>query len=175
MALVVETGAGLASAESYASTTDADTRLANFGYTSWAGLNTTQKEQFLRLATEFMGNTYRNRWVGYRASATQALDWPRTLAEKIDLISPYAYSTYYDNNVVPVEVKNACIDLAYKVSTGVELAPDIDPVQKKVKVGPIEVEFDPQGNVATIFRAIESKLAPLLSNGAGPMTTLVRT
>jgi len=175
MALIVENGTGLATAESYASVAEADTRLANYGFTAWAALTVAAKETALRLATDFMVNSFRTRWKGYRVNTTQALDWPRYYVEREDALSGgYGLAPYYDSASVPAEVKNACIDLAYKTTQGVDLAPDIEQAQKRVKVGPIEVEYDTTGNVATIFRAVESKLRPLLKTG-GAMTRLVRT
>lgn len=175
MALIVETGAGLANAESYASVVEADTRLAAFGFTAWAGLATSAKETALRLATDFMVNSYRTRWKGFRTNSAQALDWPRYEVERVDaLASGYGGASYYDSASVPAEIKAACIDLAYKTTQGVELAPDIDQAQKRVKVGPIEVEYDTTGNQTTVFRAIESKLRPFFNIG-GAMARLVRT
>lgn len=175
MALVVETGAGLATAESFASVAQADLRLSNFGFTTWAALATAAKEAALRLATEAMGNAYRMRWRGYRATSVQALDWPRLYATKPDdQVSGYGGVAYYDANQIPIEVINACIDLAYKSSTGVDLAPDIDRLESKVKIGEIEVEYAPNSAAATTFRAVETKLAPLFET-SGIMTKLSRT
>lgn len=175
MALVVETGAGLATAESYASVSEADIRLANLSLVSWAGLSTAQKETALRVATDFMVYSYRSRWKGFRTNTIQALDWPRYKVERLDAISGgYGFAIYYDSATVPVEIKAACIDLAYKSSAGIDLAPDLDPFQKRVKVGPIEVEYDTNSNRATVFRAVEARLRPFFIN-AGAATMLVRT
>lgn len=176
MPLIVENGTGLSNAESYASVAEADTRLANFGFTAWAGLDQTAKETALRLATDFMVNSYRTRWKGYRVNTTQALDWPRSYVERPDAqTSQYGGASYYDSASVPAEIKAACIDLAYKTTQGVELAPDLEQAQKRVKVGPLEVEYDTNGNQATIYRAIESKLRPFFGTGGGAMTRLIRT
>jgi hypothetical protein len=175
MALIVETGAGLANAESYASVAEADTRLTAYGFTAWASLNLADKEIDLRKATDFMVDRFRTRWKGYRVNGTQALDWPRYEVERVDaLAGGYGGASYYASDSVPAEIKNACIDLAYKSSQGIELAPDIEPAQKRVKVGPIEVEYDMTANQTTIFRAVQSKLRPFL-NGGGAMARLVRT
>lgn len=172
MALIVETGTGLANAESYASVAEADTRLAAYGFTAWAALAQAAKETALRLATDFMLNAYRTRWKGYRVNEVQALDWPRYYVERVDAIGSVSY---YPSNSIPNEIKAACIDLAYKTTQGIELAPDIDQAQKRVKVGPIEVEYDTNGNQATVFRAVESKLRPFFNGAGGAMTRLVRT
>lgn len=175
MALVTEDGTGKVDAESYATVAEADTRLAAFGNTAWAAYSTPAKETRLRIATDYMVNTYRMQWKGYRTHATQALDWPRTYVDKPDNLGGYGnFPNYYDDDVVPVEVKNACIDLAARADDADTLAPDIERVERKVKVGPIEVEYDPNSVAATVYRAIETKLRPFLSGG-GVMTRLVRT
>jgi hypothetical protein len=54
MALITETGAGLANAESLISVADADTYHSGVGNTDWAALSVTDKEQALRRATQYM-------------------------------------------------------------------------------------------------------------------------
>jgi hypothetical protein len=51
VSLIVEDGTGLATAESYISVADADTRQAALGITNWATLSTAEKEQALRRST----------------------------------------------------------------------------------------------------------------------------
>lgn len=174
MTLITEDGTGKVDAESYATVAEADTRLAAFGVTAWAGYTTSAKEIRLRLATDYMVNQYRLQWKGYRTNATQALDWPRTYVGKPDVTGGYgSFPNYYDDDELPVEIVNACIDLAAKATDADTLAPDIERVARREKVGPIEVEYDPNSAVATVYRAIETKLRPFLSGG-GVMTRLVR-
>ena len=66
MALIVEDGTGLETAESYASVAQADARLAALGMTNWATLTTTEKEQALRRATVAMVQFFGGRWKGAR-------------------------------------------------------------------------------------------------------------
>lgn len=175
MTLIVEDGTGKIDAESYASVAEADTRLAAFGNTAWAAYTTSAKEIRLRIATDYMVNQYRLQWKGYRTHETQALDWPRTYVDKPDALGGYGSNpNYYDDDELPVEIKNACIDLAARADDADTLAPDIERVERKVKVGPIEVEYDPNSSAATVYRAIETKLRPFLSGG-GVMTRLVRS
>lgn len=175
MTLITEDGTGKVDAESYATVAEADTRLAAFGNTAWAAYSTSAKEIRLRIATDYMVNTYRSLWKGYRTNATQALDWPRTYVDKPDALGGYSsFPNYYDDDEIPTEIKSACIDLAARADDADTLAPDIERVERKVKVGPIEVEYEPNSAAATIYRAIETKLRPFLSGG-GMMTRLVRS
>lgn len=172
MALIVETGAGLSNAESYASAAEADARQLALGNDTWATITTAQKEEALRRATEFLTNSYRMLWKGYRATTTQALDWPRSLAPKPDRINDYV--EYYLTTELPIEIKNSCIDLALKAAAG-DLMPDVERQTLREKVGPLEVEYMP-GAVNTSYSAVMARLAPFLEAGAGGMTArLVRT
>src|SRR5438874_13139048 len=110
MSLIVETGAGLADAESYASVAAADTRMAALGLTNWATLTTTEREQALRRSTQYIEQAYRARWVGRRVHLTQALSWPRGWV----MVDGFPVNA----DVVPTEVANACIDLAFKAAAG---------------------------------------------------------
>lgn len=166
MALVVEDGTGLSTAESYISVVDADARHAALGNTAWAAISTTAlKEQALRRATIYMVRAYRQNWKGCRSHLTQALDWPR-YGVTVD-------GFYVDSNSVPADVKNACADFALKASTGDELAPDLTRGVIRKKVGPIETEYDRGSPQQTRYRAIDLALVPYL-DGSPSMARLVR-
>ena len=70
MALIIETGAGLPDADSYASVAEADRQLAALGVTDWAPLDEADKEIALRNAPRFMRTNYRLRWAGQRSTHT---------------------------------------------------------------------------------------------------------
>lgn len=170
MALIVEDGTIVAGAESYISVADADTYHSNRGATAWASLTTAAKEQALRKATDFMIQAYRQRWKGARMSATQALDWPRAWV----YLGPGANDEFPNlvaDDVVPTEVKNACASLALRASSA-DLAPDLSQGKKRVKVGPIETEYDPYSPQSKRYAAIDAALAPYLANGAGHVTVV---
>ncbi|MYM34934.1 hypothetical protein GTP38_11360 [Duganella sp. FT94W] len=168
---ITETGAGLPNAESYASVAAADARCTALGITNWAPRTEASKEIALRNATRFMLATYRQRWAGRRAHQTQALDWPR-------------YGVCVDGfpvltTIVPVEVCNACIDLAARAADGTELLPDLDVGNNQIKrdkTGPIETEyFENNTSAAGRFVAIDAMLQPFFgaAGGAG-MIKVVR-
>lgn len=167
MSLSTETGIGRSNSDSYASIAMADTRCLALGLAYWQTLDESAKEVALRKATQFMLANYRSRWAGRRVNREQALDWPRygVCVDGFELAS----------NVVPVDVVNACIDLALRAASGVELLPDLDVGNNQVKrdkTGPLETEYF-QNNVdaATRFVAIEAMLEPYFgaAGGAGMM------
>lgn len=172
MALVVETGTGSATAESYISVADATTRHANLGNAAWAALaSDTVREQYLRRATEYMEGAYRQRWKGYKKTSAQALSWPRD-----DVYLDYSVGgpdNLVSNTIVPADVKNACADLALKAAT-VTLAADISKavVREKV-VDVIEVEYDTNAPAYTQYRAIDMQLSAYLKAGGKASIDLV--
>lgn len=141
MSLIVEDGTGKSNSESYISVADADTYHSDRGNTDWAALTTAEKERLLRISTDYMVAVYRLRWDGYRYVNTQSLDWPRIYVPVRDICSVNAYPEYVDFDVVPVQVKNACAELALKANGETLLADQTQGVTRE-KVGPIEVEYD---------------------------------
>lgn len=174
MALVVETGAGSATAEAFCSVADATTYFANRGNAAWALLTTAVMEQCLRKSTDFMEGRYRARWKGYKGSATQALTWPRAFvyAEPFYAGAVGAYPFLVASNIVPVEVKNACASLALRAASA-ELLADQSRTKKSVTVGPITTVYDDVAGQATIYAEIDAMLAIYLKN-SGNQIAMVR-
>jgi hypothetical protein len=169
MALVVEDGSGLSTAESYISVADATTYHAARANTAWADVaDDATREALLRKATDFMVATYRERWAGYRVSTTQALDWPRYEVPFKDATVGGTFPSYYDSNEVPVAVQRACAELALRAIDG-DLAPDLDAPVVREKVGPIETEYAVGARQSTVFRAIEGLLSPFFVSGGGQL------
>ncbi|CAB4194529.1 hypothetical protein UFOVP1254_105 [uncultured Caudovirales phage] len=168
MTLIVETGTGSGSAESYASIADADAYQTARGNTLWTGLLELEKEQALRRATAFMSQIYRMRWAGYRMSEVQALDWPRAYVPIPDVVGIYRGTSFVANNSVPIVVKNACIELAYEAAGGDLNPPATQGVVSK-EVGPIKVVYDKDSPPGKRFPAVDAMLAPYLSYGSNTM------
>lgn len=163
MALEIETGAGSATAESFCSVADADAYHAARGSTLWATMTTAEKEQALRRAVDYMSQTYRLRWAGYRKTDTQALDWPRYNVPKPDT-TVGRFLTYYSDSIVPVEVRNACAELALKAGAG-ELLADVGQAVTERTVGPITTKFAAGSVAVKRYVAVDRLLAPLLADG----------
>lgn len=172
MTIVVEDGTGKADAESYCDVAYADNYHSKRNNTSWAPLTTALKEAFLRNATEFMIGLYRMRWLGRRVLTTQALDWPRVGVVIKDFESsgfPGSYGLYQvDYTIVPVEVKNACAELALRASKG-ELAPDRTQKIISETVGPISVTYDKDAPAQVQYRQVDAMLKVYLQGGGSMM------
>lgn len=166
MALVVETGTGSATAESYISVADATTYHAARGNAAWATLASDMvREQLLRKATAYMLQAYRFRWAGTRHHDTQALDWPRLYVPKKD----YGYTVnYYDPNSVPADVANACAELALKASSA-DLYADQKQAIKRKKIGPLAFEYDEFSPQEKRYVAIEAMLAPYFASSGNAL------
>lgn len=175
MPLVIEDGTGKVNSESYASAAEADTYHSDRGNAAWAALpDAATKEQHLRKSTEYMSQAYRMRWKMFRVTVTQALDWPRAWVPIPD--APYGYgsqSAFVPNNVVPTEVKRACMELALSSAAGA-LAPQLERATRREKVGEIEVEYDMNSPEYTRFRSVDMILEPYL-DGSSITSPLVRT
>jgi hypothetical protein len=131
--MIVETGAGLPDADSYASVAESDAYFATRGNTDWAALDTAAKESALILATDYLEATYSQAWLGERTSGTQALSWPRRGV----MVDGFAVPA----NTVPVAVKKATFEMAFRASAGEPLI--IDQAQRvtKEKVDVLEITY----------------------------------
>jgi hypothetical protein len=159
MALIVEDGTGLANANSYVSEAECTAYLAARGKTI-AGT----KEVAIIKAMDFMRQKYRGRWQGIKKTDAQALDWPRydVLVDGYSVLS----------TIVPVEVKNACCELAFRADTE-DLMADLTQGVKREKIDVIEVEYDTSSSQQKRYAAVESILGPYLT-GASNMVRLQR-
>jgi hypothetical protein len=157
MALVVEDGTGLSTAESFVSLADASARHTAHGNSAWTGTDAV-KEAALRRATAHMEQAYRQRWKGARLTRDQALSWPRYDA----FVEGFALAS----DAVPEAVANACADLALKALSG-DLNADLTRPVIREKVGPLETEYSAHGPEGTRYRAIDMALAPYLTGGGG--------
>lgn len=171
MAFVVETGAGLSNSNSYASVAAADSYVADRGITGWASLTSTVKEQSLIKATDYLEQTYREAWKGYRVTSTQALSWPREQVE-VDTFPVAA-------NIVPTAVVRACIEMAIRASAGEDLISDLGQQIIKEKVDVIETTYSEFGSQAARYPAVNRLVLPYLmsstSDGGFTQARVVRT
>lgn len=169
MAIIVEDGTGLSNSETYISVAEADTYHANRGNDAWAALTNTVKEQLLRKSTDYLSAVYGSSWAGYPVKTTQALDFPRR-----DVPAPLGW---YDYNVIPVPLKQAQAELALIAATTTLMPTTQTRGKKKVKVGPIEVEYDGTAPTAPKFLFASAKIDPLLKAYAssGVMVKLERS
>lgn len=105
MAIVVEDGTVVASADSYVSVAFAD---AYFAFDivfadTWSALSTTVKENKLKWATRTLDQKVR--WNGDKTTETSSLRWPRTgLVDRDDVT--------IDDNSMPLQLKQLTCEMA---------------------------------------------------------------
>ena len=162
--MVVEDGSGKTNAISFVSVQYAQLYHAQRNNAGWVQLTVGAQKAALIKATDYMEQVYRLIWLGYRKLEAQALSWPRDEVRRADFTYLNQYS-FYPNNQVPVEEQNACCELALRAATNT-LAPDIDRVTQREKVGPLEVEYQQGSAPYTRFRAVDNILAPFLDSGS---------
>lgn len=166
MALTVENGTGLASAESYTSVSGADTYHTAYGNpAAWSGATTAVKETALRTATQYLDAVYGLRWKGLRANEGQGLDWPRANAEDYD---GYVIAS----TSLPADLENANSILALAHVNGDTLVPDIaDPsaikrTRSKIAVLETEKEYFGGKSLYKKYTLVEKILKDLIYSNA---------
>lgn len=166
-ALIVESGTGKEDAESYISIQFADMYLSDRTNSGWANLTTAAKNSALRQATDFLTQTYRQRWKGIRLFQNQALDWPRSSA----IVEGYQVGLHS----VPLGVKQACAELALRASVG-KLSTDLKQQVLEKQIGPIKIKYDSQSNRQVRYEQINQMVAIYLDRSSvGVCVKLERT
>lgn len=127
----------------YDTVANADLYHASHGNPSaWSGASTAAKETALRMATEWLDQTFGPIWVGIRADIDQARDWPRIGSDMRDDVP-------LDETTVPQTVKDACAYMALRFVENGNLMPDLEPggtiLRERTKVGELEEEIEYQG------------------------------
>ena len=175
MTIVVEDGTAKTDAESYATVAEFKAYHDNRGNVI-VSLENVTIEQLLRKATDYMVGRYRTQWRGYRKTATQALDFPRSFC----YLEPFAYGAVgaypflLDDAIVPNEVKNACCELALKANDGA-LMTDVTQTVIREKVDVIEVEYDRFSPAQTRYAQVDAMLSTLLLSTNSIEAKLVRS
>lgn len=173
MALIVEDGTGLSTAEAYDSVAGFKAYADKFGF-SYSAFTDTQIEQFLRQGARHMVQKFRLRWKGTRTTSTQALDFPRAGVSTVDNGAYYSGQYVVDPNTVPDDIKNANNIFAQKASAGVDLFADGTQLAKREKIGQIEVEYEQGSRQRVQYDSVEAMLQPYLSSVGGISVPLVK-
>ena len=179
MAVTIDATAGDASANSYITLSDAqaivDGMVEDADVTAWASATDDQKNRALYTATQRLD---RERFLGARATDTQALQWPRTGVRKPDTyVNTYATGfpfrisdDYFTDTEIPDQVKRAQVVLAVYLNNnkdGIGLSGLED--FKNVQIGSLNVTPDKTGAVGAdrVPPLLERYLTGLRISGPG--------
>lgn len=138
--LVVETGAGIAGANTYYSLASANSYFQSRGVTTWEDADSADKQVSLIKATSYMETLP---WIGLKTYSTNPLDWPRR-----NVVDKNGY--YVSATAIPLQIKQGQAEVALRYLTGSDPLPDLADsgqiVRERVDV--IEVEYTAQGKTA---------------------------
>lgn len=169
--IIVENGSIVAGANSYASVAEADAYFLARANQEWALLTNAEKESALILGTDYLEATYSQAWLGEIVSPDQSLSWPRT-GVRIN-------GFYVASDSVPLRVKQATYEMAFRASSGDPLI--IDQAQRvtKEKVDVLEITYaefsDPTLRYPYVNRLLSGYLRSGTSSGGFQQPRLVRT
>ncbi len=159
MAVTIDATVGGANANSYLTLAAAQTLIDGFveddDVVAWASATTDQKNRALASATQRLD---RERFLGARATDTQALQWPRTGVRKPDTYIntytvgfPFRITTdYFTDTEIPSQIEYAqCVLAVYlnnnKDGLGLSGVEDY----KRVQIGSLSVETAGASSMAT--------------------------
>lgn len=162
--IVVETGAGLTTSNSYLSNADADTyNGARLYAEAWMAATEVNQSIALVWATRLLDENVD--WDGIKTDADQVLEWPR-------------YEVYDKNgfvvasDAVPTFLKNATAELARMLLEGDLTAEDDTKGFSRIKAGEVELDIDKFDRKGIIPRSVAAMLRPFgeVKGGSGAKT-----
>jgi hypothetical protein len=154
--IVVETGSGSATANSYISEPDFLT------YATDRDVTITGTEAVLLI--QAMDYIEQQPFKGVKGSDEQALQWPRWGV----LIDGY----YVDTDEIPVLLQDALCEVAIGIDGGTNPLADEARATKSEKVGEIAVTYMDGARNSTYLKAAETKLQKLLKAGSGGISAV---
>ena len=157
MAVSIDATAGGASANSYMTLAQADAyveaMISSADVSKWGTGNDDSRNRALTAAAQRLD---RERFIGARATDTQALQWPRTGVRKPDTyVNTYATGfpfriseDYFTDTEIPDQIKRAQIELAVYLHNNVE-GISLGGLEdfKNVKIGSLDVTPDKTGAI----------------------------
>lgn len=159
MALITTPGASNANA--YISEADADTYHSLRGNAAWAAASSADKQAAIVRATFAIDGTYRRKFAGKKASATQPLEWPRSSAKD-------ANGYTFDDDALPPALVNATaeaalIELGEAGALSASYTSGLRMNREKVDVIEVEQEFGSEYTGKVSYSVIEQYLSDLLT------------
>lgn len=152
LTLVVEDGSGKANSNSYATAANGDTYHDGHVYgSSWTGSGTSAKEAALVHATRLVDENFE--FHGFKASQTNALQWPRSATKDRGGFS-------IASDTIPQDLINATAELARLVIDADRTAEDDTKGFSKIKVGPVELTMDKADRKEVITPTVARMIAP---------------
>ena len=145
--IVVETGTGSATSNSYLSESDLTT------YATDRGLTITGTNAVLLI--QAMDYIESKDFIGCKLSETQKTMWPRSGA--------FMDGYYIDSDSIPQLLKDALAEVCISIDGGVNPLANVPRETRSEKVGDIAVEYSPSSHATEYLQAAETKLCKLVN------------
>ena len=159
MSLTIETGTGVAGADTYSDIAYTDAYLASMGYTIWAPLLTAEKEAAKRMAARWLDS---KNYTGTRSTMEQGLEWPRVGG---------VFGNQFDipTTTIPENLKRAECELAVRAAQGLLTTDSQGGYITHEQLGELSVSYSDKTRQASItrFKVVDDLLAPILSSNVG--------
>jgi hypothetical protein len=167
LTLILEDGTGKPDANSYAAVADGDAYHDGHLYAAeWTAANSTTKAAALVMATRLIDVLFRFR--GFRAHATQALQWPRELARDDDalrsvtLVALAPRDEYFASDAVPKVLRDATIETARElIKANRTDDPEGEGLASMAITGSLSLTFDRRDRRPVIPHVAQAMLARL--------------
>jgi hypothetical protein len=170
LTLVKEDGSAKVDANSYAEVADGDSYHEGHLYaTAWTGATEDQKKTALVMATRLIDSYFA--FIGFKKTATQALQWPRTDVPDTELSGVHYISTA----VVPREVKEACCEQARELLIADRTVSPEGEGLKYSSVAGVTYGFDKNDKRPVLSNATQMLLARFSGSVATTSVRLVRS
>ena len=162
MPLIIETGAIVADANSYA--TVAELRAYADQRHEVLPQSNVECEKALLGAMTWLSKQFSTRFIGRRVSAQQALDWPRMNAA-------LSNGQVLPSELIPRQIFYGQLAAAVRIAQGLAATADrgatTDRQVKSESVGPISITYENTGKVLDVgsFAEAEAQLATLITRG----------
>jgi len=150
VAIIVEDGTGVAGANSYVTVAEFQAYALARGITIIGN-----PETLLIRAMDYIESLD---YCGHKLTYTQTLQWPR--------YGVWVDSIPYQVNVIPIELKNAQMQTAISIDSGVDPLSTIPRVIHSASVGPMSVTYEDGSHTETI-RSINASISKLIACHTG--------
>lgn len=157
MAIVIEDGSIVSTANSYVTTAELATYAADRGVTV-----TGTASVLLLNAMDYIESCS---FIGTKKTSTQPLQWPR--------YEVYIDGWYFPSDDIPNELKNGQMAVALAIDAGNGPLIDLPSAVKQETVGEISVTYQDGASSVPIVRTINAALKKLLKGGSGSNTFVV--
>ncbi len=163
LVIVKEDGTGKVDANAYASAADGDAYHEGHLYaTAWSAASAGNKEAALVMATRLIDSQMR--FAGFKATDTQALQWPRRTCPDPDL------GAYVESNVIPRELLDATCEMARELLVADRTGAPPGEGLKYLNVGPNQTGYsktDVRPILSHVAQAMLAKFGALVKSKSG--------